>query len=104
MSGSVPLVEIWRGDILESAHRGHVVVCDDSGRIVESWGNPDQIILPRSSCKMIQALPLLDSGAADAAGLTEDRPALACASPSGAGTHTRRARTRPCVASDAEDE
>jgi len=85
---SIPMVELWRGGRLESLHRGHAVVCDASGAIRESWGDPSAIIFPRSSCKMIQALPLLDSGAADAAGLSERQLALACASHQGAKIHT----------------
>lgn len=81
------LVELWRGGLLESTHRGHVVICDDTGQIVESWGDPARLIFPRSSCKMLQALPLVESGAADAAGLTERHLALSCASHSGAPLH-----------------
>ncbi len=81
------LVEVWRGPILESVHGGHVAVVDDSGQIVAEWGDPGQTILPRSSCKMVQALPLMISGAADAAGLAPQQLALACASHNGAPLH-----------------
>ena len=67
---------------------GHAVVCDDTGNIIKSWGNPDEIILPRSSCKMIQALPLITSGASEAFGLNMCHLALACASHQGAYNHT----------------
>ncbi|WP_292958958.1 asparaginase [Paracoccus sp. UBA889] len=80
------LIELWRGGRRESLHRGHAVICDASG-VVEAWGSPAQIVFPRSSCKMIQALPLIESGAADAAGLTDRQLALACASHSGAAIH-----------------
>lgn len=86
------LIEIWRGDLLESLHRGHAVIADTHG-IVEAWGNPDAVIFPRSSCKMIQALPLLESGAADSAGLGPAQLALACASHNGADIHTSRVDT-----------
>lgn len=86
--GAVPLAQAWRGGILESTHTGHAVICDETGQIVESWGNPAAVIFPRSSCKMLQALPLLESGAADAAGLTERQLALSCASHEGAALHT----------------
>lgn len=82
------LIELWRGGMLESAHLGHVVISDANG-IVEAWGNPGAVIYPRSSCKMIQALPLVESGAADAAGLSSEHLALACASHEGARIHTR---------------
>ncbi|SFL74278.1 asparaginase [Shimia aestuarii] len=88
----VPMVEIWRGDFLENTHHGHAVVCDPSGAIVESWGDPNAVILPRSSSKMLQALPLIESGAADAHGLTDQHLALACASHNGADIHTSMVR------------
>jgi L-asparaginase II len=82
------MVEIWRGDMVESLHHGHAVVCDASGAVVEAWGDPATVIYPRSSCKMIQALPLVESGAAE--GLGSEHLALACASHSGAAIHTGR--------------
>lgn len=90
MSQPVPMVEIWRGSLLESQHLGHAVVCDASGGIVASWGDPGAAIYPRSSSKMIQALPLLTTGAADRYGLTPEHLALACASHNGASIHTDR--------------
>ncbi|MEO0381538.1 MAG: asparaginase [Pseudomonadota bacterium] len=90
MTQAAPMVEIWRGDFLESAHSGHAVVCDDTGQVVHAWGDPDAMVLPRSSAKMIQALPLLTSGAAEKAGLTSEHLALACASHNGAAIHTDR--------------
>ncbi|WP_439154021.1 asparaginase [Yoonia sp.] len=88
MANPVDLVEIWRGDLCESVHRGHAVVCDDAGQIVAAWGDPEAVIYPRSSCKMVQALPLLESGAG--AHLTDEQLALACASHNGAAIHTTR--------------
>lgn len=84
--GAMPLAELWRGGLPESAHLGHLVIAD-AGGIREHWGNPGAIIFPRSSCKMIQALPLLESGAAAAAGLQSRHLALACASHEGAALH-----------------
>ncbi|WP_323766203.1 asparaginase [Marinovum sp.] len=83
---AVPLVEIHRGPFLESLHHGHAVICDASGAITEAWGDPEAVILPRSSIKMIQALPLLTSGAG--AELDSRRLALVCASHQGAAIHT----------------
>lgn len=88
MTDAMTMVEVWRGDIPESYHRGHAVICDARGEIRAAWGNPEAVILPRSSCKMLQALPLLDSGAAR--GLSTERLALACASHQGAEIHTSR--------------
>ena len=92
MGQAQSLVEIWRGAICESQHRGHAVIWDSGGDIVASWGDPQAVILPRSSCKMLQALPLVESGAADAFGLDEARLALSCASHQGAKVHTDMVR------------
>ena len=85
---AIPMIELWRGGILESLHAGHAVICDERGEIVEAWGDPEAVIFPRSSCKMMQALPLIESGAAAAHGLTDAQLALACASHDGAAIHT----------------
>ena len=90
MTDAIPMVELWRGPFLESAHRGHAVICDEQGAIVQSWGDPDALVLPRSSAKMIQALPLIESGAADAVSLTSEHLALACASHNAAAIHVLR--------------
>lgn len=92
MAAAIPMVEVWRGSLLESLHSGHAVVCDDTGQVVQSWGDPETVIYPRSSAKMIQALPLLTSGAAEKFGLTSEQLALACASHTGAAIHTDRVR------------
>jgi L-asparaginase II len=92
MGKPIPMVELWRGGLLESTHLGHAVLVDDTGQIVRAWGDPERIIFPRSSCKMIQALPLVESGAADAYGLTTAQLALSCASHQGAALHVNAAR------------
>ncbi len=90
MANPVDLVEVWRGDLMECVHQGHAVVCDAGGDVLAAWGDPAAVIYPRSSCKMIQALPLLESGAG--AHLTSEQLALACASHQGAAIHTTRVR------------
>lgn len=85
--GAVPMVELWRGGRMESRHLGHAVVWHADGGLVESWGEAGETIYPRSSCKMIQALPLLESGAG--AGLAPAQLALACASHQGAALHVQ---------------
>lgn len=88
MTDAVAMVEVWRGPILESVHHGHAVVCNAQGEIIEGWGDPDKAVLSRSASKMIQALPLVRSGAADAFGLTPQHLALACSSHKGMAIHT----------------
>jgi len=92
MTGPVEMAQVWRGDFLECVHMGHAVVCNAQGEVVKAWGDPGQVVLPRSSSKMIQALPLVESGAADAAGLGSEQLALSCASHNGAAIHVSRVR------------
>lgn len=82
---AIPMVELWRGGRLESCHLGHAVIWHATGGPVAVWGDAAAVIYPRSSCKMIQALPLLESGAG--AGLRPEQLALACASHQGAALH-----------------
>lgn len=93
MNSWVNVAEVWRGSILESVHRGRAVVCDSAGDVIASWGAIDGVTYPRSSCKMLQALPLLESGAAARFGLNSEQLALACASHEGAHIHTDRVTT-----------
>lgn len=86
MGNPQPMVELWRGGLPESRHSGHAVIWGEGG-ILQAWGDPQTVIFPRSSCKMIQALPLVESGAADAVGLTDRHLALSCASHQGAALH-----------------
>jgi L-asparaginase II len=88
MTETPVLAEVWRGSLLECVHRGTAVVCGPDGQVVEAWGDPERRILPRSACKMVQALPLVESGAAEAGWLNDKHLALACASHSGAEIHT----------------
>ena len=88
MSEPVDFVELWRGGRLESLHRGHAVVVGEAGEIVHAWGDPNAVNYPRSSAKMLQALPMVESGVADRFGLTSEQLALSFASHSGAAIHT----------------
>ncbi len=81
------LVEVTRGNRVESRHRGLAVVVDDSGRIVFSLGDSDAAIFPRSACKAMQALPLVEGGAADAYGFGARELALSASSHSGEEGH-----------------
>ena len=82
------LVHTYRGDLVETRHRGAVAVCDPAGRVVESWGDIDALVYPRSAVKALQALPLVESGAADHFNLSQAELALACSSHSGEVVHT----------------
>jgi L-asparaginase II len=84
------LVDVIRGDMVESAHRGQVVVADAAGKIVRSLGDVDRLVYPRSAIKPIQALPLIETGAADGFGLGDEELALACASHRGEALHVEK--------------
>ena len=73
-------VEVTRGDTVESRHRACAVVPDASGTIVARWGDVEAPVFPRSAIKPIQALPLVETGAAERFGLSDAELALACAS------------------------
>ncbi len=83
----VPMVEVTRGQRVESLHRGAVAVVDSRGRLFASLGNPKEPVFVRSSAKPFQALALVCSGAADALKLTEEELAIICASHSGEPQH-----------------
>ena len=81
------LVEVTRGGRVESRHRGVVAVVDVDGSVAFQVGNIDAPVFPRSAVKAFQALPLLETGAADRFGLADAEIALACASHSGEAAH-----------------
>ena len=85
------LVEVTRGNLVESRHRGVVIAVDGDGRTVFSLGETDGAVFPRSACKAMQALPLMESGAADAYGFGNRELALACSSHSGEPEHVELA-------------
>ena len=82
------LVEVWHGPIVECEHFGAAVVADADGKIIAGWGDPDYVTYPRSSLKPFQAIALVESGAAEAFGLTARHIALASASHRGEPMHT----------------
>jgi L-asparaginase II len=81
------LVEVVRGAVVESRHRGAVAVCDAEGGEYLAIGDVESPIFPRSAVKPFQALPLVESGAADGYGLTDRELAIACASHGGEPEH-----------------
>jgi L-asparaginase II len=81
------LVQIVRGDMMESFYRGAYVVMDANGQTIDAVGNVKRRVYPRSSLKPIQALGMMHSGAAEAYRLTLPEIALACASHNGEDRH-----------------
>jgi len=82
------LVEVRRGAITESRHRGHIAVVSGDDLVVSYAGVPETVTYLRSSAKPFQAIPILASGAAERFGFTDREVALACGSHSGEPLHT----------------
>lgn len=87
------MVEATRGRLSESHHRGRAAIVDSLGHVIRSWGDIHAPVFGRSSLKFIQALPLIESGAADAFHLTPEEIALSAASHSGEEMHVRLLET-----------
>lgn len=83
-------VEVTRGGMVESVHRVIAAVVDRHGRARLTWGDAARPIFPRSAIKPLQALAMVESGAADAFELTADEIALSCASHRGEPMHVSR--------------
>jgi L-asparaginase II len=82
------IVEVKRGTQVESRHPVIAAIVDADGRTLAAWGDPQAMIFPRSSNKAIQALPLIESGAADAFSLSQKELAMSGASHGGEAGHT----------------
>src|SRR6478735_2807727 len=85
--GNPVLVEMTRGAMVESRHRGTLCVIDSTGTTVLAVGDVAQWVFPRSAVKALQALMLVESGAADRYGFGDEELALACASHAGEPGH-----------------
>jgi len=85
------LAEALRGGIVESFHRGALAVVDADGRVHTALGDIERPVFPRSAVKVLQALPLVASGAADRWQLSDEELALACASHGGEPRHAATA-------------
>ena len=81
------LVAVTRGVLDESAHRGALAVAKPGGEIVFSIGDISRPHFTRSAIKALQAIPMVESGAAAAFGLDSHELALACASHNGETEH-----------------
>ncbi|HEY2981206.1 MAG TPA: asparaginase [Anaerolineales bacterium] len=82
-----PLLELTRGSLVESVHRGSIAVVDANGKLLHSHGDPQMVAFLRSSAKPFQALPFVEHGGVKHFGLTPRELALACASHEGSALH-----------------
>ena len=83
------LVEVTRNGTVESQHLGAAVVCDFKGNVIESWGDIERLVFPRSALKPILAIHLIESGASDQHELSDAELSLACSSHQGEQIHQR---------------
>jgi L-asparaginase II len=81
-------VEVTRGPAVESTHLVHAIVMNSKGETLAAYGNPKRLTYPRSSLKPLQAIAMMESGAAAKFNLSDAEVALACASHSGEENHT----------------
>ncbi|MEH6545256.1 MAG: asparaginase [Sneathiella sp.] len=85
-------VTVSRGPIVESHHNVIAAISDADGKLLRSWGDVKNAVYLRSAIKPLQALPLVETGAADALNVTEQELSLACASHNGEASHVDSVR------------
>ncbi len=83
------VVEVLRGEVVESQHRIHIAVVDGTGRLRASAGDPALVVFARSAIKPLQTVPVIEDGAAERFGFGEIELALCCASHNGEERHVR---------------
>jgi len=98
------LVDVTRGQLTESLHRGSLAVVDTDGKLVCGIGGLEARVFPRSAIKALQAIPLVESGAAEALDLSDAELSLACASHNGEEVHANSARVMLLKAGLTEDD
>lgn len=89
--GNPVVAELWRGEGVESLHRGCWVLVDTGGAVIDACGDPDQLVYARSSTKSLQALPLVETYGPSS--LTDEEIAVAIASHNGQQRHVSAARS-----------
>jgi L-asparaginase II len=92
MKSSNAIVRVYRGTITESIHRVHLAVVNTEGTLLHEAGDPHLLTFARSTAKLIQALPVIESGAAEHFGLSDAEIALCCASHNGEAQHVKAAQ------------
>ncbi len=85
------IIDVKRGNFVESTHECSVAVVDADGAILEQDGDISRPVFPRSALKAIQAMAMVESGAAEKFGFTDQELALCCSSHSGEDRHAQLA-------------
>lgn len=81
----------FRGSSVENSHLAHICVTDARSNILFYLGDPHRKTLARSAAKPMQALAILESGAAEKFAFSDADIALMCASHSSENQHLARA-------------
>ena len=87
------MVNVTRGGIVESRHRGAIAIVDNKGNVKAAWGDIKRNIFPRSANKALQALAMVESGAIDKFGFSDAEIAFACSSHGGEDIHILAAKS-----------
>ncbi len=82
-----PILELTRGDTIESVHFGALAVVDSAGRLLASYADPYLVTFMRSSAKPFQALPFVEAGGPAHYALSDRELAVMCASHAGTDSH-----------------
>jgi len=83
------LVEVRRGGVLESFHRGVICMVNSIGKVIYSRGDIEQISFPRSAMKLFQHIPLVQSGIHTELQLSKEEIAIMCGSHNGENQHKK---------------
>lgn len=86
---ALPLLEVTRGEIVESVHYGSIAVVDSNGKLIASYGDPHKVAFLRSSAKPFQALPFVERGGVEYFKFTPRELSLSCASHEGSDMHVQ---------------
>ena len=82
-AGSVELAVLERSGMVESRHLGAAVLVDPDGAVLDSLGDADALVYPRSALKLLQATTVLATGVE----LDDEELVLAAASHAGTERH-----------------
>lgn len=98
------VIEVSRGDLIESRHRVSIAVMRADGVLAGSSGDPDLVAFWRSCAKPFQAMPMIVEGAAGAYSFGTDALALTCASHNGEERHVALARQMLAASGSSEKD
>ncbi len=86
-------IQLIRGGRVESSHRVHAAVVDESEHLMAWSGSPEFKTFVRSAAKPFQVLPLVEEGGVEQWGVVPEEVALACGSHGGEIPHLARVRS-----------